>query len=49
MGTIRNIIINAGAEVIVAIAGDIIRMPGLPKSPQALRIDIVNGEIDGLS
>ena len=41
--------INAGAEVIVAIAGDIIRMPGLPKSPQALRIDIVNGEIDGLS
>ena len=46
---IRNIIINAGAEVIVAIAGDIIRMPGLPKSPQALRIDIVNGEIDGLS
>jgi len=25
------------------------RMPGLPKQPQALHIDIVNGEIEGLS
>ncbi len=46
---IKNIVINAGAEMIVAIAGDIIRMPGLPKSPQALRIDIVDGLIEGLS
>lgn len=46
---IQDIVINAGAEMIVAIAGDIIRMPGLPKNPQALRIDIVNGEIEGLS
>lgn len=35
--------------MIVAIAGSMIRMPGLPKSPQALRIRLVNGEIDGLS
>jgi formate--tetrahydrofolate ligase len=35
--------------MIVAIAGSIIRMPGLPKSPQALRIDIVDGNIEGLS
>ena len=35
--------------MLVAIAGDIIRMPGLPKRPQALHIDIKNGEIDGLS
>ena len=35
--------------MIVAIAGDIIRMPGLPKSPQALRIDVKDGAIDGLS
>ena len=35
--------------MIVAIAGDIIRMPGLPKSPQALRIDLVDGQIEGLS
>ncbi|MGM9737451.1 MAG: formate--tetrahydrofolate ligase [Candidatus Cryptobacteroides sp.] len=46
---IKDIVINAGAELIVAIAGEIIRMPGLPKSPQALRIDVVDGHIDGLS
>lgn len=46
---IKDIIINTGAEMIVAIAGDIIRMPGLPKEPQALHIDIVDGQIDGLS
>ena len=32
-----------------AIAGDIIRMPGLPKVPQATRIDIIDGQIEGLS
>lgn len=47
--TIRDFVINAGAEMIVAIAGDIMRMPGLPKSPQAERIDVVNGVIEGLS
>lgn len=46
---IRDIVINCGAELIVLIAGDILRMPGLPKSPQAERIDIVDGEIVGLS
>ncbi len=46
---ISDIVINTGAGMIVAIAGDIIRMPGLPKSPQALRIDITDGVIDGLS
>lgn len=46
---ISDIVINNGAEMIVAIAGDIMRMPGLPKDPQARRIDIVNGQIEGLS
>lgn len=46
---IRDIVVNCGAEMIVLIAGDIMRMPGLPKSPQAERIDIINGEIEGLS
>ena len=46
---IKDIVLNGGAEMIVAIAGDIIRMPGLPKSPQALRIDLVDGQIEGLS
>ena len=46
---IRDIILNLGSEMIVAIAGDMLRMPGLPKSPQAERITIVDGEIEGLS
>lgn len=46
---IKDIVINSGSEMIVAIAGDIIRMPGLPKAPQALKIDIVDGVIEGLS
>ena len=47
--TIREFVINAGAEMIVAIAGTIMRMPGLPKQPQAQRIEVVNGVIEGLS
>ena len=46
---VRDIVINAGAEMLVIVAGEIMRMPGLPKEPQALHIDIVNGEIEGLS
>ena len=47
--TVRDIVINAGAEMLVIVAGEMMRMPGLPKEPQALHIDIVNGEIEGLS
>lgn len=46
---IRDLVMNTGAEMVVAIAGDIMRMPGLPRSPQAERIDIVDGQIEGLS
>lgn len=47
---VRDIVVNAGAEMLVVIAGNIMRMPGLPKSPQALHIDIdEQGEITGLS
>ena len=46
---VRDIIINNGAEMIVVIMGEIMRMPGLPKNPQAKRIDIENGVIEGLS
>ena len=46
---IKDIVVNAGAEMVVAIAGDILRMPGLPKDPQANHIDFVGGEIVGLS
>ncbi|MDD6123608.1 MAG: formate--tetrahydrofolate ligase [Bacteroidales bacterium] len=46
---IKDVVINAGAEMIVAIAGDILRMPGLPRDPQANHIEYVDGEIIGLS
>ncbi len=46
---VRDVIINNGAEMIVVIMGEIMRMPGLPKEPQALNIDIVDGLVEGLS
>ncbi len=46
---INELIINSGAEMIVAVAGDILRMPGLPKNPKAMEIRMVNGQIEGLS
>lgn len=46
---VRDVIINNGAEMIVVIMGEIMRMPGLPKEPQARKIDIVDGMIEGLS
>ena len=46
---IKDIVINNGAEMLVAIAGEIMRMPGLPKEPQAKRIDIIDGKVEGLS
>ncbi|MBP6634488.1 MAG: formate--tetrahydrofolate ligase, partial [Paludibacter sp.] len=46
---VNELVLNNGAEFIVAIAGNIMRMPGLPKEPQAVNIDLVDGEIVGLS
>lgn len=46
---VRDIIINNGAEMLVVIMGEIMRMPGLPKEPQAKHIDIVDGLVEGLS
>ncbi len=47
--TVRNVKISAGAGFIVALTGDIMTMPGLPKSPAAERIDVdENGIISGL-
>ena len=47
--TIRNVKISAGAGFIVALAGDIMTMPGLPKVPAAENIDVdENGKISGL-
>ena len=46
---IDQLIINAGAGFIVAVAGSIMRMPGLPKEPAAMGMDVVDGVITGLS
>ncbi len=47
--TVRNLKVSAGAGFIVALTGDIMTMPGLPKSPAAERIDVdENGKITGL-
>jgi formate--tetrahydrofolate ligase len=46
---VREVILAAGAEFIVAVCGDIMRMPGLPRAPAAEKICInEKGEIDGL-
>jgi len=45
---VREVVLNAGAGFIVCIAGDIMRMPGLPKVPQALNMRIENGAIIGV-
>ena len=47
--TIRDITASAGAGFLVALTGDIMKMPGLPKVPVAEKIDVdVNGVISGL-
>ena len=48
--SIRDIEIAAGAGFLVALTGDIMRMPGLPQQPAALRIDVDDqGQIQGVS
>ncbi len=47
--TVRNVKVSAGAGFLVALTGDIMTMPGLPKVPAAERIDVDdNGRISGL-
>jgi formate--tetrahydrofolate ligase len=46
--TIRGFIVAAGAGFVVPLLGDILRMPGLSASPQAHRMDLVEGKIVGL-
>ena len=47
--TVRNVKVSAGAGFIVALTGEIMTMPGLPKVPAAERIDVDStGKITGL-
>jgi formate--tetrahydrofolate ligase len=45
---VREVRLAAGAEFVVMICGDIMTMPGLPKVPSAVKIDIVDGKVVGL-
>jgi formate--tetrahydrofolate ligase len=46
--TVREILIAAGAGFLIPLTGDILRMPGLPKNPQAEYIDLKGNKITGL-
>lgn len=46
--TVRDLQVNAGAGFIVALTGDMLRMPGLPRAPQAEAIDLRDGVIQNL-
>jgi formate--tetrahydrofolate ligase len=47
--TVREVKVSAGAGFIVVLTGEIMTMPGLPKEPAALKIDVdENGNITGL-
>jgi Formyltetrahydrofolate synthetase len=46
---VREVFVNSGSGMIIIVMGQIMRMPGLPKEPQAKKIDVVNGFIEGLS
>ena len=46
--TVRGFVPATGAGFLVPLLGDLLRMPGLPRSPQSERMDLVDGEIIGL-
>jgi formate--tetrahydrofolate ligase len=47
---VREVRLSAGAGFVVLVCGDVMTMPGLPKSPASARIDLTDdGEILGLS
>ncbi|HHH30309.1 MAG TPA: formate--tetrahydrofolate ligase, partial [Polyangiaceae bacterium] len=47
--TVRDLMPSVGAGFVVALTGDIMRMPGLPRRPSAEQIDVRDGKIVGLS
>ncbi len=46
--TVRQIDIASGAGFLVVLCGDMMRMPGLPKVPSAVKMDVIDGQIIGL-
>ncbi|MEM8931760.1 MAG: formate--tetrahydrofolate ligase [Acidobacteriota bacterium] len=46
---VRGVVVSAGAGFVVPLLGEMMRMPGLPKKPQSDSVDVVDGEIVGVS
>jgi formate--tetrahydrofolate ligase len=47
---VREVRLSAGAEFVVALCGEIMTMPGLPRAPAAMKIGLdATGQIEGLS
>jgi formate--tetrahydrofolate ligase len=46
--TIRELRASVGAGFVVALTGNVMTMPGLPKVPSALAMDVIDGEAEGL-
>jgi formate--tetrahydrofolate ligase len=46
--TVRRVVLSAGAGFLVPLLGDVMRMPGLPRRPSALDVDLVDGKVVGL-
>jgi formate--tetrahydrofolate ligase len=46
--TVRQVLINSGSGFLVVMTGDILRMPGLPRKPQAENMDLVDGTVVGI-
>ncbi len=46
--TVREILISAGAGFLIPLTGEILRMPGLPRTPRAESIDLIDGNIEGV-
>ncbi|HEX6200790.1 MAG TPA: formate--tetrahydrofolate ligase, partial [Thermoanaerobaculia bacterium] len=46
--TVRGAVLAAGAGFVVPLLGSVLRMPGLPKRPQALEMDLQDGNILGM-
>jgi formate--tetrahydrofolate ligase len=45
---VRDAALSAGAGFVVIVSGNMMLMPGLPKEPRALHVDVVEGEIVGV-
>ena len=46
---VRDVEIKTGAGFVIVLCGTIVTMPGLPKEPNAEKIDLVDGKVTGLS